>query len=221
MTDSIEKFIKIGKETQEWLPNQDTILPIDGRDIPNFEAWINWNGYAVDPSSGKKVHDGFDFAAYLTTDNHVVLGLPPLTPVRAVAEGTVKQILTSQTHLIPDSYGNLVNIEHGSHNSEMYSTYIHIVPEVKVGVEIKKGDIIGTLYMDQWRTEGRLVHLHLTLTNSWSIGGSDLREKDPRVISADLYRYNATPQGSASFKVTELPQLKIVVANFQRVRIRQ
>ncbi|HLL60690.1 MAG TPA: hypothetical protein VK338_03155 [Candidatus Nitrosocosmicus sp.] len=39
-------------------------LPINGSDIPKFKAWINWNGFHLDRETGK-VHDGYDFGAYL------------------------------------------------------------------------------------------------------------------------------------------------------------
>lgn len=210
--------IPINQETREWLPNQDTTLPIDGRDIPHFREWVCWNGFADDLSTVRR-HDGFDFAAYITDDDRIIFGLPPETPVRAVADGLVKQVIDDPQALHGDMYGVSIDIAHGEHNSGMYSFYIHVVPRVKAGIEVKKGDIIGTLYKDPEGDEGRLVHLHLGLTNSWNVSAVTSRLKDPRVLSEELYRHIAQPQGSASFMVEGLPQSKIVTANFRSIKV--
>lgn len=211
--------IQIDKETQEWLPNQDTILPIDGRDIPHFKEWVCWNGFADDPSTGRR-HDGFDFAAYITDDGRIIFGLPPETPVRAIADGVVRQVQdNSQALHGEDMYSTEIDIEHGDLNSGMFSFYIHVVPAVKARTEVKKGDIIGTLYKDPEGDEGRLVHLHLGLTNSWNVSAVTSRLKDPRVLSEELYKHIAQPQGNASFTVGGILQSKIEVANFRSIRV--
>lgn len=99
----------IDKDTKEWSPELDTALPINGLDIPNFKAWVNWNGFHLDRKTGKG-HDGFDFVAYLTTDNRVVLGLPSDTKIRAVADGVVRQVLDAP-EAVGGGYGVMISIE--------------------------------------------------------------------------------------------------------------
>lgn len=214
----------ITKETREWEPNQDTVLPVDGKDIPGFKEWINWNGFQLDRETGKG-HDGFDFGSYLTEDRRVVLGLPPNTPIRAVADGIVAQVMDSP-EAVGGGYGVMINIEHGADDSGMFSTYVHVVPLVEHGQAVKKGDVIATLYKDSDGEEGRLVHLHLNLISGWGTRGTSIiggaknkRLDDPRYISEEIYKYNAEPQGNANFSVPTLPNAKVETANFKKVRI--
>lgn len=59
----------ITKETSEWEPNLDVALPINGSELPNVKACINWNGFHLNRETTEG-HYGFDFAAYLTTEGH-------------------------------------------------------------------------------------------------------------------------------------------------------
>lgn len=214
------------KGAKEWSPSLDTVLPIDGSEIPNFKAWINWNGFHLDRNTGRG-HDGFDFAAYVTTDNRVVLGLPEDTKIRAVADGVVKQVLDTP-EAVGGGYGVMVNIEHGANNSGMFSQYIHVRPTIQAGVSVKKGDVIGQLYKDPEGDEGRLVHLHLSLDSGWGTrgtsimgGGKHLRTDDPRLIDISIYNFSASPQGSATFELPDLQDAKIEFAHFKRIRVSQ
>lgn len=73
--------------TIEWEPSLDVSSPIEGKDIPGFKAWINWNDADIDRIGSRKgYHSGVDFAAYLNMEDEIVFGLPPNTPVRAVAD---------------------------------------------------------------------------------------------------------------------------------------
>ena len=97
----------ISNETREWVSSLDTELPINGeQDIPNFKAWVNWNGFLFDGESG---HKGFDFAAYLRTDGKITLGLPRGTKVRAIADGQVSRITHGEFN-----YYNDVRLDHGN-----------------------------------------------------------------------------------------------------------
>lgn len=48
--------------TNEWRPELDTTLPVDGADIPGFVRWVNGNGFTYDRQT-RRGHDGFDFGA--------------------------------------------------------------------------------------------------------------------------------------------------------------
>lgn len=214
----------IDKDTKEWSPELDTSLPIDGSDIPNFKAWVDWNGFLLDRNT-REGHDGFDFAAYLTTDGRIVLGLPDDIKIRAVADGIVKQVLDTP-EAVGGGYGVMINIEHGADDSGMFSQYIHVKPTVEAGIAVKKGDVIGELYKDDGDEEGRLVHLHLSLASGWGtrgtsmMGGSrHIRADDPGIIDTSIYKYRANPQGSASFTVPDLPDIKPEYAHFKRINV--
>lgn len=216
--------IPIGKETREWLLNQDTALPIDGKDIPGFKEWICWNGFQLDRATGEG-HDGFDFAAYLTEDNRVVLGLPSSTKIRAIADGKVAQVLDNP-EAVGGGYGITISIEHGADNSGMFSQYIHVKPLTQRDAIVKKGDIIAELYKDPDGPEGRLVHLHMRLISGWGTrgtsvmgGGLKVRTDDPKLLSEDIYRHLAKPQGKSTFIIPSLPQAKIEFANFKKIRV--
>jgi len=215
--------IPIDARTKEWSSDLDTALPINGLEIPSFKAWINWNGFHLDEDKGKG-HDGFDFAAYLTTDGRIVLGLPVSTKIRAVADGEVRQVLDFW-----GEYGTQINIEHGEIGSGMFSAYAHVKPSVKAGTHVKKGDVIGTLHKDPGKKEGRLVHLHLSLTNGWGTKGTPewgggwearrMRADDPGLIDNKIYNFHANPQGSADFTVPDLPDIEIVLSHFEKIRL--
>ncbi len=214
----------ITKETREWESGLDVILPINGADLPDFKAWVNWNGFHLDRGTGEG-HDGYDFSAYLTTDDRVIFGLPADTKIRAVADGKVAQVL-DDPEAVGGGYGVMITLEHGTHNSGMFSQYIHVKPLIDYGVEVKKGDVIAELYKDPEAKEGRLVHLHIRLVSGWGTrrtsimgGGRNIRTDDPKVLSEEIYKYTANPQGSAQFSIKEVPHVKIETANFSRVRV--
>lgn len=203
--------VTIDKETKEWRSNQDVELPIRGSDIPNFKAWIDWNGFQVNRETGKG-HNGYDFAAYLNTDNQIILGLPPQTPIRAIADGVVSQAVEA-SELTNGGYGAEVNIQHGAEDSKMFSSYLHIVPEIKRGVVVKKGDIIGKLFKEAYGKPQALVHLHLMLGTGDGLAGVKL--DDPGlIIDNRIYKYKVEPQGSYGFSVSSLPNVEIYKANF-------
>lgn len=207
----------ITEETKEWSSDLDTQLPINGEDLPGFKAWIDWNGFQLNRETGGG-HEGFDFAAYLTTDNKIVVGLPASTKIRAVADGEVRQIVTV------GGYGTQIGIEHGAYDSGMFSTYIHVKPLVEEGVTVKKGDVVAELYKDEGDKDGRLVHLHLALRSGWGTRDGDdrkLRAEDPVLIDNSIYEFKAEPQGSSNFTVPQLPNAEIEIANFERVRFNQ
>lgn len=213
------------KDTKEWSPGLETVLPIDGSEIPNFKAWVNWNSFHLDRNTGKG-HDGFDFAAYVTTDNRVVFGLPEDTKIRAVADGVVKQVLDTP-NILGGPYHAMINIEHGANESGMLSQYIHVRPKIKTGDSVKRGDVIAELYKGPEGDEGPLVHLHLSLVNggareTLAMGRkSYLRMVNPGLIDPSIYGLNANPQGSANFKIPNLPDAQIEIAHFKRVRVGQ
>lgn len=208
----------IDKDTKEWSPDLDTVLPIAGeQDIPNFKAWINWNGFDM---FSERVHKGFDFAAYLTIDNRIVLGLPRGTKVRAVADGVVRSSARGATPGTSDYYGE-IRIVHGDLDNGLLSVYGHVIPSVSVNEAVKKGGVIGTLYTSAGNDIGYLVHLHLQLHNSRkreAVASHDLGPSlvDPRVIDESIYQYSAEPQGKPEFVTPGLNEVHVEIAHFKQ-----
>ncbi len=216
----------ITPETIEWEPDLDTALAIDGRDIEGFREWINWNDADID-RTGVRVtrgyHQGLDLAAYLNTEGEIVLGLPPNAPVRAVADGRIDTIATEDA-----GYNGWIRIEHGKLGSAMDSIYRHVVARegLKGHTEVKKGDIIGTLYIDEPRegNSGRLVHLHLEMLNGLETKVDVMMSKESEqlispldVIDSAVRKHTAMPQQSANFQVRGLEDAPIKIANFDNL----
>lgn len=211
-----------GSELYSWPENIDTALPIRSTDIPDFSAWINCNGFRQ-PTEIDRGHDGFDFGAYLNEAGGIVVGLPLETPVRAIANGVVKEILHRQ---VSSGYACSLSIEHGEPGSQLLSSYTHIAPGVEVGDEVPKGGIIGGLYSDIGTEYGRLVHLHLSLVDGTRKATNpetsyDTRlYLDPKLIDPAIYEHTIREQGWAHFSPTQvLGATAIQVAHFDIVDV--
>ena len=59
---------------KEWLAGFNMGPPIDSQEIPDFQHWVNFNGFSPR-------HDGYDFAAYLTKSGKVIPGRKEYGPV--------------------------------------------------------------------------------------------------------------------------------------------
>lgn len=170
-------------------------LPINGKDIRNFDSWIDWDGPRVDSP-------GFHFAAYTNTNGVPVLGLPKKTPVRAMADGRVYMVTD------PGDYSSAIGINHGKGFSTLYS---HVSPMVRERDEVSEGDKIAQLFKDPVGDIGRLVHLYVETP-----GLPDLfEEKFP-----ELFEYRAEPQGTADFLLFQLSQQnEIYTAHFRKLEL--
>jgi len=199
---------ELNENTKLWTSTLDIVLSINDLDIPNFHKWVNWNGYT-------QRHTGFDFAAYLTKNGKCILGLPSEIPVRAIADGVVRQV--SQGLAEGYEYATFINIEHGKKDGGMFSCYHHVNPLIKDEQFVKKGDMIATLYKDFGYEEGKLVHLHFGLTNARDV---KKRNVDPVSIFPIIGKYKAEPQGTIDFQIQDMKkQPEICIANFKRLLV--
>ena len=197
---------RIGVESREWLPGLDITPPIAGEDIPGFKAWVGWNGYGMN-------HKGLDFAAYLNDKDELVIGLPPETPVRAVADG---EIIQTGDYL--GRYATFINIAHGNPSDNIYSCYHHVSSEKRETRMVRKGEIIGHLYKDKGEDEGRLVHLHFSLTNAWDI--SNRYEIDPLKVFDQLQMIQTRSPKSINPELIDREQPKnIRIAHFKKLLV--
>lgn len=197
---------------RRWPKSILSTIPIAGTDIPNFKSWICSGGF-------KRGHEGYDFATYLTDDNKIILGLPIEAKVRAIADGIMKP---SFTIMKSNSYGTTMILEHQATESyQVFSTYTHVVPEIKFGQQIKKGDPIATLYKDPGEDVGRMVHLHLELLlGKWDPSANCIRNHswiNPGVQNWSLYQYIAKPEESVDITVEGLPDVTIEQAHFRQI----
>ncbi len=200
-------------DTVNWSNDLDICSPIDIQDIPGFKFWVNWHGF------NEEYHRALDFAAYITQNNDIVLGLPPIK-IRAVGKGRVSQIDGTYNHKA-GNYSTGITIEHGELNSNMYSYYLHVIPEVEKNMVVDKGDVIGTLYIDNPELTGykRLTHLHFEMLNSWLY--DEKRDVDPGEIFPEFKSYKAIPQGEELFTVPGFENNKVITANFMNLNLKK
>src|SRR3989338_3510075 len=165
LDDLLKKFLKkelknpvnlkedLSEQTTLWAANLNLILPIDEKEISNFKEWVNWSGWkGYSPN-----HNAYDFAAYLTNDGDCILGLPQETSVYAIADGLVAQVSSGLAgNSVP--YATFINIEHARQGNGLFSSYHHVVPLVKQGTYVKKGDKIASLYKDEGNEEGKFLN---------------------------------------------------------------
>lgn len=208
MQNEVDRNMTIGKRTKEWLAQFNMRLPIDSNEIPGFRHWVNFNGFSPQQTG----HNGYDFAAYLTQEGEVVLGLPVETNIRAVADGVVYGIYGRDGW----GYANELWIKHEKRYGGLTSGYCHIVPTVEEGKEVKKGDIIVTLWKDSESEEkGPLVHLHFMIKTDWQT-----TPIDPRFIDESISAYNMIPPENPGFTIPELPtRTPFRVEHFKKVDV--
>lgn len=198
-----EGSARITRETKIWVPGLDVIVPIDIASIPDFQRWVNFNGFHPG-------HRGYDFSAYINGRNQCIVGLPPDARVKAVADGIVTRVYSPR-----GSYASDITIEHGGDREGLRSVYDHVVPMAEEGRIVKKGDVIAALFKDPGNEEGRLVHLHLTLWNAWEVKPD---RADPALIFPEIGELVAEPQDSDQFRFLQLAnQPEIVIAHFKRL----
>ena len=135
------------KDTDAGKTDWGMIVPASGRISSKY-------GYRVDPVTKKlnTFHSGIDIAA------------PLGTPVYASEDGKV-----FETSWKPDSYGNLIILQHGS---DLVTYYGHLSSiDVTKGKDVKKGDLIGKVGSTGKSTG---PHLHFEVRK----GGQALNPED-------------------------------------------
>lgn len=104
-------------------------------------------GYRLHPVSGKWAgHQGLDYPA------------PKGTPIRATAQGTISFIG------VQNGYGKVIFIEHDNDYSTVYAHQSRFKKDLRKGVNIEKGQIIG--YVGSTGTSsGPHLHYELRVNN--------------------------------------------------------
>ena len=140
--------------------------------------------------------------------------MPANTPIRASADGVVKTVNTDYAY-----FGTII-IRHELRNLPV-TGYCHVMPDVKEGQKVKKGEPIGALYKDPGVSEGRLVHLHFETAEGTNISDlSTIGRINPESIFGDITDLVAEPQGSQKFVIPQLKeQPNIHIANYGALRL--
>jgi murein DD-endopeptidase MepM/ murein hydrolase activator NlpD len=122
--DQYDMLIIKGENKAEMLPNFPAIQPIENPDLSLIASGF---GHRIHPIYKiPKMHNGIDFSA------------PIGTPVYATGNGVVKLATRSERGL-----GNQILIDHGYGYETLYACMDEL--DVRVGQEVKRGDIIGTV----------------------------------------------------------------------------
>jgi hypothetical protein len=204
----------IGNETRQWTHDLDVLTPIDETSIPGFKRWVSHHTPVSHVLLDWETEESaFDWAIYVNKKNEVIVGLPPNTPVRAIAPGRVLRVSPASE----DGYYSFVSLSHGKKGSGLSSTYFHVMPLVRRGDIVSRGQVIGKLYADPPGPEGDLVHLHFELRNGYHTAARNWVDPEQTIYKHVAFLH-AQPRGSLDFRITEWRRPpKIVMANFQRL----
>ncbi|MEM7109176.1 MAG: M23 family metallopeptidase [Bacteroidota bacterium] len=105
-----------------------TIPAIQPVDNPELTKLVSGFGMRINPfHKGRVKHEGIDFAA------------PRNTPVYATANGKV--VIAKENKVVEAGYGSYIQLDHGNGYETKYAHLGEIT--VKMGQEVKRGDIIG------------------------------------------------------------------------------
>jgi len=123
---SLDKLVRTAVDHQEMLTHIPAIQPIDNKDLKRTAS--GW-GYRIHPIYKiRKFHFGLDFTAKTGT------------PIYSTADGRIQYIIKS-TEKASQGYGNLIIVDHGYGYRTLYAHMNKF--NVKVGQEVKRGEVIG------------------------------------------------------------------------------
>lgn len=123
---SLNKLVSTAIDHQEMLPHIPAIQPIDNKDLRRTAS--GW-GYRIHPIYKiRKFHYGQDFTARTGT------------PIYATGDGKIQYIIRERDRA-SQGYGNLIILDHGYGYRTLYAHLSRF--NVKVGQEVRRGEIIG------------------------------------------------------------------------------
>lgn len=144
------------------------LIEANDMDPKDFRRWVFYPGMGFNSPDkwwgdlGRRdfPHEGVDFCLYENLSGKT-LQIGHQTRIPAIHDGIVR-------HIFPDYLGQAVVFEHeptADEKRKVISIYAHTVPvkHIKVGVFLKRGDIIATI-ADTCRSKAKILpHLHFTL----------------------------------------------------------
>lgn len=156
---SFDEIIELAKQKEQMLAAIPAIQPVSNKDL---ERMASGYGMRIDPHyKTPAFHAGMDFTA------------PTGTPIYATGDGTVIRADRASR-----GYGNHVRIDHGFGYTTLYAHMSKT--NVKVGSEVKRGEIIGYV-----GNTGKSVGPHLHY---------EVRKNDKPVNPINFYFSDLTPE---------------------------
>lgn len=159
---SYDEVLKMALNKEEMLACFPAIQPVDNKDLKRTAS--GWGIRTHPIYKVKKMHYGMDFTA------------PTGTPVYATGNGKVIEVSGSSKSKV--GFGLMIKIDHGYGYETLYG---HLSAfNVKLGQEVKRGDIIGYVGNSGGSTA---PHLHY-----------EVHKNEKPVNPADYYYKDLTPQ---------------------------
>ena len=156
---SFDEIIELAKQKEQMLAAIPAIQPVSNKDLKRMASGY---GMRIDPHyKTPAFHAGMDFTA------------PTGTPIYATGDGTVIRADRASR-----GYGNHVRIDHGFGYTTLYAHMSKT--NVKVGSEVKRGEIIGYV-----GNTGKSVGPHLHY---------EVRKNDKPVNPINFYFSDLTPE---------------------------
>ncbi len=156
---SLDEITKLAEEKEKLLMAIPAIQPVNNENLTRMASGYGWRS---DPfTKARKMHWGMDFSA------------PKGTPIYASGDGKVTRADNNSS-----GYGKHVRIEHGYGYMSLYGHMSQY--NVKVGKNVKRGDIIGFVG-STGRSEGPHVHYEV-----W--------KDDERINPINFYYGSLTPE---------------------------
>ena len=156
---SFDEIIELAKQKEQMLAAIPAIQPVSNKDLKRMASGY---GMRIDPHyKTPAFHAGMDFTA------------PTGTPIYATGDGTVIRADRASR-----GYGNHVRIDHGFGYTTLYAHMSKT--NVKVGSEVKRGEIIGYV-----GNTGKSVGPHLHY---------EVRKNDTPVNPINFYFSDLTPE---------------------------
>ena len=119
---SLDEITKLAAEKEKLLASIPAIQPVNNEELTRMASGFGWRS---DPfTKARKMHWGMDFTA------------PRGTPVYASGDGKIKRADNSAS-----GYGKHIRLEHGYGYMTIYAHLSRY--NVKVGEQVKRGDLIG------------------------------------------------------------------------------
>lgn len=123
---TLNTLVKTAYSHQDMMTHIPAIQPIDNKDLKRTASGWGWRIHPI--YKIRKFHYGLDFTARTGT------------PIYSTADGTIQYVIKS-TEKASHGYGNLIIVDHGYGYRTLYAHLNKF--NVKVGQEVKRGEVIG------------------------------------------------------------------------------
>lgn len=195
-------------------------VTIKGKDITGFEEWVNFSGYNKYDNPDRRIHEAFDFAAYIDSNNKRIVELPSKTPIRTIEDGKIKEISIGG-NLSCGDYFTYILIKHSQNDESFYSCLRHVEPLSHFDsgpqkTEVRRGEKIATVYKDL-ESEGEIpVHLHFELGRKLGRPIHIKGKIDPSKVYEGIKEPKTNLQENKDFALEGNENIEIKYSNFNK-----